>query len=56
MAEANFVASFEYTGLVWGAGWGYLLWDEVPDSYMYAGAALIVGAGLYMLFSGRSAR
>jgi drug/metabolite transporter (DMT)-like permease len=53
MAEANFVASFEYTGLVWGAGWGYLLWDEVPDVYMYAGAALIVGAGLYMLFSGR---
>lgn len=53
MAEANFVASFEYTGLVWGAGWGYLLWDEVPDAYMYAGAALIVGAGLYMLFSGR---
>jgi len=56
MAEANFVASFEYTGLVWGAGWGYLLWDEVPDAYMYAGAALIVGAGLYMLFAGRRAR
>jgi drug/metabolite transporter (DMT)-like permease len=53
MAEANFVASFEYTGLVWGAGWGYLLWAEVPDVYMYAGATLIVGAGLYMLFSGR---
>jgi len=53
MAEANFVASFEYTGLVWGAGWGYLLWGEVPDVYMYLGAALIVGAGLYMLLSGR---
>ena len=53
MAEANFVASFEYTGLIWGAGWGYLLWNEVPDKYMYAGAALIVGAGLYMLLSGR---
>jgi drug/metabolite transporter (DMT)-like permease len=53
MAEANFVAAFEYTGLIWGAGWGYLIWDEVPDVYMYAGAVLIVGAGLYMLFSGR---
>jgi len=53
MAEANFVASFEYTGLLWGAGWGYLIWDEVPTAWMLAGAALIVGAGLYMLFGGR---
>ena len=56
LAEANFVASFEYTGLIWGASWGFLLWGEIPDVYMYAGAALIVGAGLYMLFSGRRAQ
>jgi drug/metabolite transporter (DMT)-like permease len=53
MAEANFVASFEYTGLIWGASWGFLLWGELPDLYMVAGAALIIGAGLYMLFAGR---
>jgi drug/metabolite transporter (DMT)-like permease len=55
MAEANFVASFEYTGLIWGTGWGYLLWHEVPTLWMLAGAALIIGAGLYMLFGGRKA-
>jgi drug/metabolite transporter (DMT)-like permease len=53
MTEANFVATFEYTGLIWATGWGYLLWGEIPTLYMIAGAALIVGAGLYMLFSGR---
>jgi drug/metabolite transporter (DMT)-like permease len=53
MAEANFVASFEYSGIIWGASWGFFFWGEVPDIYMYAGAALIVGAGLYMLFVGR---
>jgi len=53
MAEANFVASFEYTGLIWGASWGFFIWHEVPTLYMLAGAALIIGAGLLMLFVGR---
>ncbi|HVY98763.1 MAG TPA: DMT family transporter [Dongiaceae bacterium] len=53
MTEANFVASFEYTGMIWAAGWGFLIFGEVPDLYMAAGAALIVAAGLYMLFYGR---
>ncbi|HVM85880.1 MAG TPA: DMT family transporter [Candidatus Binatia bacterium] len=49
MAEANFVAAFEYSALVWAASWGFLFWGEVPDLYMLAGAALIIGAGIYML-------
>jgi drug/metabolite transporter (DMT)-like permease len=53
IAEANYVAPFEYTALIWAASWGFLIFNEVPDLYTYAGAALIVGAGLYMLFSGR---
>jgi drug/metabolite transporter (DMT)-like permease len=53
MAEANFVASFEYSGMIWAAAWGFLGWGEVPDRYMAAGAALIAAAGLYMLFFGR---
>jgi len=55
MTEANFVATFEYTGLIWATSWGFFIWHEVPDLYMVAGAALIVGAGLYVLFSGRRA-
>jgi drug/metabolite transporter (DMT)-like permease len=57
MAEANFVASFEYSGLIWAAMWGYTVFGEVPDATMWLGAALIVGAGLYMLYgSGRRNR
>jgi drug/metabolite transporter (DMT)-like permease len=55
IAEANFVAPFEYTALIWAASWGFLVFNEVPDLYIFAGAALIIGAGLYMLFSGRRA-
>jgi drug/metabolite transporter (DMT)-like permease len=53
IAEANYVAPFEYTALIWAASWGFLIFNEIPDIYTYAGAALIVGAGLFMLFSGR---
>jgi len=53
MTEANFVASFEYSGMIWAAAAGFIGWGEVPDLYMAAGAVLIVAAGLYMLFFGR---
>ena len=52
-AEANLVASFEYTALVWAVLWGYLVWHDVPKPTMLAGAALIVGAGLVALSAGR---
>lgn len=45
-AEANLVASFEYTALVWAALWGYLIFSEVPGANTLSGAGLIVGAGL----------
>lgn len=52
-ADANLVASFEYTALVWAPIWGFLLWHEIPGAATIAGAALIVGAGLVALFAGR---
>jgi drug/metabolite transporter (DMT)-like permease len=55
-AEANFVTSFEYSGLIWATLWGFFIFGEVPDAIMFLGAALIVGAGLYMLFSAKSNR
>jgi drug/metabolite transporter (DMT)-like permease len=55
LAEANFVACFEYTAIIWASLGGYLFWNEVPDFYTFVGAALIVAAGFYMLFHGRPA-
>lgn len=56
LAEANLVASFEYTGLIWASLWGFSLWGEIPGASTLAGAALIVGAGLYVLYGGWSRR
>ena len=55
-AEVNFVAPFEYSGLVWAASWGFFVFHEVPGPYLIVGAALITGSGLYMLLWGRRAQ
>jgi len=55
MAEANFVACFEYSAIIWATLGGYLFWNEVPDVYTFVGAALIVAAGLYVLFGAQRA-
>lgn len=55
LAEANLVASFEYSGLIWASLWGFTFWSEVPGAATLAGAALIVGAGLYMLYGAKAA-
>jgi drug/metabolite transporter (DMT)-like permease len=51
LAEASRVAPFEYTGLIWGVLWGYVVWDEIPAWTTLAGVALLLGAGLYVLRS-----
>ena len=50
LAEANFVACFEYTAIIWAIFGGYVFFGETVDVYSIVGAALIVVAGLYVLF------
>ena len=48
-APGGTVAPFKYLSLVYAAGIGYLVWGDMPDGWMIAGAALVVGAGLFIL-------
>lgn len=47
--DASVVAPFEYTALAWGAGLDWMLWKTLPDHYTLAGAAIIVGSGIYLI-------
>lgn len=53
IARASVVTSFEYTGMLWAPLWGYLFFAEMPPWTTFAGAALIVAAGLFALLGGR---
>lgn len=44
------LAPFEYLALIGGAIAGYLIWQEVPDRWVFTGAATIVASGLYVVF------
>lgn len=46
----SFVAPFEYQSLFWASLWGFLLWGDVPAGATFGGAALIVAAGLWMIW------
>lgn len=48
---ASVVAPFHYTQIIWGALLGYVLFNEIPDDRIILGAAVIIAAGLYLIFS-----
>ena len=49
-AETSVIASFEYVSMLMALAVGYFLFDEVPTIAMLAGAALIVAAGLVIVY------
>lgn len=49
IASPSLIAPFEYTALIWSAVLGYLLWSDIPDVFAIAGAALIIGSGVYVI-------
>lgn len=54
LAESNLVAPFEYSAMVWATFYGLVLFGDFPDWTTVAGAALVIGAGLYMLIALRA--
>jgi drug/metabolite transporter (DMT)-like permease len=51
LAPASVIAPFEYTALVWAVLIDWFVWHTRPTLPMLAGAALIVGSGVYVMLS-----
>ena len=50
LGEASFLAPFSYTSLIFNSLWGFLFYAEVPALSVWIGAAIIVGAGLFVWY------
>ena len=50
LAPASVVVPYQYTMIVWAVALGFLVFGDVPDAFTLAGAAIIVAAGLYILW------
>ena len=47
-AEASVIAPFNYWQIVGSSLFGLIVFDEVPDAFVWAGASIIVAAGAFM--------
>ncbi len=52
-AGAGTIAPMTYGQLLMAVAFGYLFFDDVPDAIAMLGAAIIIGAGLYLWHAGR---
>ena len=52
-APASVLAPFSYTQIVAAVALGWLVFGDVPDGWTFAGGAIVVGSGLYLLVSER---
>ena len=41
---------FNYSGIVWATLFGWLIWNEWPVTQVIAGAAVVVGSNLLILW------
>jgi len=48
-APVSVIAPFEYSSLFWGVLLDLAIWGELPGPIVFAGAAVIVGSGLYLI-------
>jgi drug/metabolite transporter (DMT)-like permease len=57
LAFASVVVPFQYTSIIWAGLLGYLVFGDMPGASTLTGAAVIVGAGVFiMLHEGRGLR
>lgn len=49
LAPAGVLAPFIYSQIIWTTTLGYLVFGDVPNHWTIAGAAIVIGSGLYLL-------
>jgi len=50
LAPASVVVPYQYTMILWAVALGFLVFGDAPDAFTLTGAAIIVAAGLYILW------
>lgn len=49
-APASLVSPFAYSQIIWALALGWLIFGDLPDGWMLAGCAVIIGSGLYLFY------
>lgn len=49
LGEAAVITPVRYTSLIWATVIGYVVWRELPDAWVFAGSAVIIASGVYIV-------
>jgi len=49
-ASVAVIAPLDYTHMIWAVIYGYIFWGHLPGKSTWLGTAVIVGAGLYIIY------
>jgi drug/metabolite transporter (DMT)-like permease len=49
-ADMSAIAPFEYTSMLLGLAIGYLLFGDIPTAEMITGAAIVISAGIFIIY------
>jgi drug/metabolite transporter (DMT)-like permease len=52
-AQASLTAPFDYTSIIWAVILGYAAFGEVPGPSVWAGSAIVIAAGLFVIWRER---
>lgn len=52
-AEPSLLAPFDYTAMIWAVALGYAIFAEVPEPLVMLGAAMVIMAGLFIVWRER---
>ena len=52
-AEASTLANFDYAAMIWAILLGWLFFGELPAPAIYAGAVIVIGSGLFIVWRER---
>nr|WP_255599996.1 DMT family transporter [Afifella sp. IM 167] len=49
-AETSTIAPFEYVSIIWGTSLGFFVFGEVPSINVWAGGAIVIAAGIFIIY------
>lgn len=52
-APASMLAPFQYSGIVWAAILGWIIWHDTPTTHIVIGNCIIIGSGLVVFYRER---
>ena len=56
LAQPAVIAPLDYIRLIWTIIVGYVIWQEIPDQFTWAGIVIIVASGIYIVRHGYVSR